>query len=480
MKQVPTRIKGLDEILEGGFNRPSIVMVAGTAGTGKTTLVLQSLFNAAREEEVCMYITALSEPPSLVSSFMSKFDFYDPEILEGENFKYISLERNLLGSGSSAVVKQIRENIEEVKPDRIALDPVNVLTQGLEERKARVFYYDLFTDLRSWNSLVLVTGEFSEEDLAHSSLSYTVDGIIYLTSEIEGGRRVRYLDVLKMRGQNYETGKHTYRITREGIVTYPLLRLKKGEKALVSGERVETGVPGLDAVTGGGFQRGTSILYAGGSGTGKTLLGLQFLIDGAKKGEPGVILTFEGQLKSNALCFGWNLEELERKGLFRIIQARLDDLDVNHYAQLLSQAVEELGARRVLLDGICSFKSIFTRPLQLREHVQGLSDYLKSKGVTTVFTTDTQALLGPLAVSDVIYTVMDTIIILSYVELAGSMKKALAVLKMRGSDHAKEIRELVIGSDGVKLKGAFTGYSGIMSGSPRRAQPEAFVEAFRK
>src|SRR5574341_555186 len=141
MKQVTTGIKGLDSVLEGGVLRPSTVLIAGSAGTGKTTLVMQSIFNAAKNEEVCMYITALSEPIAMINNFMSKFSFYNISLLGKGNVKYVPIDIEIIRKGTEAIIREMETNIETIKPDRIVIDPVNVFTMGQDEESRRRFYY---------------------------------------------------------------------------------------------------------------------------------------------------------------------------------------------------------------------------------------------------------------------------------------------------------------------------------------------------
>lgn len=200
MEQVISGISGLDDIIGGGLVRPSIILIAGVTGTGKTTSTMQSIFNAAREDEICMYITAMSEPIAMINNFMSKFSFYNISLMGKGNVKYLPLNHVHIKEGTLAIMKEIERNIEIIKPDRIVIDPVNVLTTWMDEVEKREFYYDLFIKMKEWNSLVLVTGELSEEEIWKDEISYIVDGIIYLSNERFRDKRVRYMEVLKMRG----------------------------------------------------------------------------------------------------------------------------------------------------------------------------------------------------------------------------------------------------------------------------------------
>jgi len=480
MKQVATGVNGLDTVLEGGFLRPSIVLIAGTAGTGKTTFVMQSLFNAAKNEELCMYITALSEPIAMINNFMSRFSFYNISLMGKGNVKYVPIDIEIIHKGREAIIKEMERNIETIKPDRIVIDPVNVFAYGLDEGSQRQFYYDFFASIKGWNSLVLLTGEFTGDELVKSTLGYLVDGIIYISNEPFYGQNIRYLNVLKMRGQDFYGGKHSCKITKDGFVVYP--RLHASVRKSILNERVSTGINGLDKMTGGGFIRGSSILISGSSGTGKTTMGTQFIVDGLLKKEPGIIVSFEEdteQILENSKMFGWNLKEFENKNLLEIISPI--ESDVYELAIQIEETIGKIKARRLLLDGTGRLQRMLPQYTQFPEYMGGIINIMKNKNITAIYTNESSNLTGAIQLTGTgISPYMDTIILLRYLEIKSEMRKAISVLKMRGSNHDKEIREVVINEKGVEIKLPFSGYSGILSGSPTKTPSEAFVEAFKK
>lgn len=482
MKQVISGISGLDEILGEGFTRPSTVLIGGVMGTGKTTFTMQSLFNAAREDEVCMYITAISEPIAMINNFMSRFSFYNISLMGKGNVKYVPLGPEQIKKGTSAIIQEIEHNIEIIKPDRIVIDPVNVLTSWMDNQEKREFYYNLFNKMKEWNSFVLITGELSIEHILKDEISYIADGVILLSNDQLRHKRVRHLEVLKMRGQKYLSGKHSFDITDDGLEIYP--SLYPSTREVLTYEHVTTGIKGLDKMTDGGFIRGSNVLVSGGSGTGKTLMGLQFIVDGANMGEPGIIVSFEEDpvlLRNNAASFGWNLEKLEADGLLRILYSNINQLDVNRVALEIKDIVEKLNAKRVVMDGLNNLKVALLDDLSMSEYVSILSRYFSSRNIISLFTNETSELMGSSTITgNGTSVVMDSIILLRYVEIQSEMKKSISVLKMRGSNHDKEIRELVINKNGIEVKLPFTEYSGLMSGNPVKSPSQAFVEAFKK
>ena len=480
MKQVTTGVNGLDKVLKGGFLRPSIVLIAGTAGTGKTTLVMQSIFNSAKNEEICMYITAISEPIAMINNFMSQFSFYNISLLAKGNVKYVPIGIDIIHKGSEAIIKEMERNIEIIKPDRIVIDPVNVFAYGLDSESQRQFYYDFFTSMKGWNSLVLLTGEFTGEELIKSTLSYMVDGIIQISNEPFYEKNIRYLNVLKMRGQEIQGGKHSCKINKDGFIVFP--RIHAIARKSVFNERISTGVKGLDKMTGGGFVRGSSILISGSSGTGKTILGIQFIIDGLLKNEPGIIVSFEEdmeQIRENSKVFNWNLEEFENKKLLKIISPL--EYDAYELALQIEETIDTIKATRLLLDGTGRLQRMLPQYAQLPEYMGTVSNILKNKNITAVYTNETSNLTGATQITGTgISPFLDTVILLRYVEIKSEMRKAISVLKMRGSDHDKEIREIVITKNGAEIKLPFSEYSGLLSGNPIKIPSQAFVEAFKK
>jgi circadian clock protein KaiC len=480
MKQVLSGVKGLDKVLEGGFLRPSIVLIAGTAGTGKTTMVMQSLFNSARNEEICMYITALSEPIAMINNFMSKFSFYNISLLGKGNVKYVPIDIDIIHKGSGAIIKEIERNIETIKPDRIAIDPVNVFALGEDAGSQRQFYYDFFTSMKGWNSLVLLTGEFTQDALINSTLGYMVDGMIYISYEPFYEKNIRYLNVLKMRGQEFNGGKHSCKINKDGFNVYP--RIRATDMTAISNERISTGIKGLDKMIGGGFIKGSSILISGSSGTGKTILGIQFIMDGLSKNEPGIIISFEEdveQIRANSNMFNWNLQEFENRNFLRMISPL--EYDAYELALQIEERIDEIKAKRLLLDGTSRLQRMLPQYAQLPEYMGTISKILKNKKLTAVYTNETSNLTGAMQITGTgISPFLDTIILLRYVEIKSEMRKAISVLKMRGSDHDKEIREIVINKNGAEIKLPFSEYSGLLSGNPVKLATQAFVEAFKK
>jgi len=249
-------------------------------------------------------------------------------------------------------------------------------------------------------------------------------------------------------------------------------------------ERVKTGIPGLDEMLGGGFLPQTANLVEGAPGTGKTTLGMQFIYHGIVAcGEPGLILTFEEfpqQYYRDAASFGWDFHQLEREGKLRVVMTspEVSKADLEQVGGRIHELVQEVGAKRVLVDSLSHFERISQDPTRLRSIVYGFVNGLKREGMTAVLTQEDAALLGEAeGADDELAFMVDSCVLLRYVEIESAIHKALLVLKMRGSNHDKGIRQFEITSRGIEVRAPFEGQEGIMSGTPRR-MVDSFVQAF--
>jgi circadian clock protein KaiC len=251
----------------------------------------------------------------------------------------------------------------------------------------------------------------------------------------------------------------------------------------MSNERVKTHIKGLDEMLGGGLLPQTATLVEGPPGTGKSTFGMQFIYNGIRHfNEPGLIVTFEEfpqQYYRDAEGFGWDFRKLEREGKLRVIMTspEVSRSDLESVGGTIETLAREMGARRILVDSISHFDQLTTDPVALRSVVYGFINALKREGLTSILTRESPILLGSGEGDSDIAFVVDAYILLRYVEIESAIHKAVLALKVRGSDHAKDIRQYEITSSGIEIMSKFEGQEGILSGSPRR-MAEAFMEAF--
>jgi circadian clock protein KaiC len=249
--------------------------------------------------------------------------------------------------------------------------------------------------------------------------------------------------------------------------------------------RVGTGIPEFDTMLRGGFMRGDAVMLAGSAGSGKTTIALQYLVNGIARGEPGIYLTFEqmpDQIYRDALSFGWDLRKLEREGKFRLLCTSPKLLVEGSGAEeLLDGPIKDVGAQRIVVDSM-SHLSMFVPDGDLRKEAYRMVNYFKTTGLSSILLWESQQEYGQsFSVTDKgMSFLVDTIVLLKFIEIESTIRRAMVVLKMRGSDHDKRLREYQITAKGVKLEEAFTQYQGLMSGSPTKVGSEKFFELFSK
>jgi circadian clock protein KaiC len=250
-------------------------------------------------------------------------------------------------------------------------------------------------------------------------------------------------------------------------------------------KRVGTGIADFDAMLRGGFMRGDAVMLAGSAGSGKTTIALQYLVNGIAVGEPGIYLTFEqmpDQIYRDALSFGWDLRKLESEGKFRVVCTSPSLLVEGAGAEeLLGDAIKEVGAKRIVVDSV-SHLSMFVPDGDLRKEAYRMVNYFKVSGLSSLLLWESQQEYGhAFNVTDMgMSFLVDSIVLLKFIEIESAIRRAMVVLKMRGSDHDKSLREYEITKDGVKVHSSFKNYQGIMTGSPTRVAAERFADVFRE
>jgi circadian clock protein KaiC len=255
--------------------------------------------------------------------------------------------------------------------------------------------------------------------------------------------------------------------------------------AMSMSKRVGTGIADFDAMLRGGFMRGDAVMLAGSAGSGKTTIALQYLVNGIAVGEPGIYLTFEqmpDQIYRDALSFGWDLRKLESEGKFRVVCTSPSLLVEGSGAEeLLGDAIKDVGAKRIVVDSV-SHLSMFVPNGDLRKEAYRMVNYFKVSGLSSLLLWESQQEYGQaFNVTDMgMSFLVDSIVLLKFIEIESAIRRAMVVLKMRGSDHDKSLREYEITKDGVKLHSSFKNYQGIMTGSPTRVAAERFADVFRE
>ena len=474
LDRTSTGSAAFDRILGGGLPARSVNVIAGEPGAGKTLFALQMLFHQARHGKKCLYLTTLSEPSLKLVSYMQQFSFFEERLI-GNEIVFADLGSVLRSKGAEATLAEITGRVEREEPEMVVIDSFKALRDILGDSAAvRTFVYDLAVHTASWGAVSLFVGEYTEAEIVDFSEFAIADGIIRFSNRHDQLTAVREVEVLKLRGAAYVTGRHFFEINSDGVRFFPRVQGPESHstKPISPGERATTGVEGLDAMLSGGLPRASATVIQGGTGTGKTLLGLQFLLDGARKGEPGVLFTLEetpDQLRAVADGYGWDLRPFEERGLLLLSYVSPIEMSTDWFLDRARQQVEQKGARRVVLDSLTSMAIGVQSERRFKELVYAFTKHFRALGITLNMNMEVAELLGSAQLSGHgISFAADNVIQLKYIELEGHLERGLSVLKVRGVRHSTEVRRMTVAANGVEVGSAFKGLRGVLTGLPVR------------
>ncbi|MBP1910055.1 ATPase domain-containing protein [Methanolobus bombayensis] len=450
LKHISCGIKGLDTIL-GGIISPSTFLVAGSAGVGKTIMSLQMLSNASKSGEKALYIPITTENPEKLKLYNSTLDFYE------DSFEVHSINRQLAEKDPLTTLIEIGNILESIKPDRLVIDPITPLGFGFIEQEKRRFFYTLDSMLQERNMVTFLVGELLKSEIHNSVVSHLSDGIIYLTREDRNTRADHRMEFIKMRGidpgkrSEITSHKYLYNINSSGFTVYPHLRPETNIK--LDDSRIETGIPGLDSMFEGGLFCYNSLLVAGIPGTGKKLFGLQFMLQGLEKNKSSMVVTFEDsphQMILESKKIGLELEEYVDRGLLHFVCTNPNEMYPAEHATNIKEVIEKNNIKRVFFDGINHMEIAIPDKLELRGYLYSITSYLKSKNITSLFTTDTAPSECPGNEKIDVASIMDSVLILH--NSKAKDRRYMCVTKSRGTKHLRSIKEYAITESGIKLR----------------------------
>jgi len=474
--QMPTGVPGLDEILGGGIPEYSFNIVAGAPGCGKTTLVHQFVFANASPERPALYFTILGEPAVKMLRYQQQFSFFDASKLES-SIRFINLSQFVLEQDLGAVLEEIIKQVEAHGTRIVVVDSFRTILRkaepGATEMELQGFVQRLALHLTSWQVTSFLVGEYIEAELRDNPVFTVADGLLWLFQSTERNSIVRKMQVMKLRGQESVPGLHTFRITQDGLQTFPRTFGLAQESGHAKGaHRVSIGIPDLDVLMGGGIPDGSSLLVAGPSGSGKSIMASQFIGEGLLKGEPGVVAIFEelpAEFSRRAAQFGIDFDTPQKDGTLKVIYIRPLDLSVDETVYAIVGAVKEIDAKRVVIDSMVGFEMALAPDFrhEFRESLYRMIGALTRLGVTVLSTVEVEESFTSMGLSNfAISFLSDDIIRLRYVSINGQLRKMLMVVKMRGSAHSIDMWEYKITEKGLVIGEALRGYRGLTSGIP--------------
>jgi len=481
INKLPTGVPGLDEILGGGLPEFSFNIIAGAPGCGKTTLAHQFIFANATPERPALYFTVLGEPALKMLRYQQQYTFFDASKLN-RSVRFINLSQVLLDRGLAGILEEITKQVEAANPSIVVVDSFRTVVRKVPESEVQIqgFVQQLGLLLTSWEATTFLIGEYVESELRDNPIFTVADGLFWLYQTVERNSVVRKLQIMKLRGQGSVPGMHTFRITDAGLQAFSRTLGLAGRKKKVPGaKRLSIGIPELDEMLGGGIPEGDSLLIAGSSGTGKSLLATQFIAAGIREGQPGIVAVFEErpeEYAARASTFGLDLNTPMKDGNLKVIYLRPLDLSVDETMQEILEAIKNTGAKRLVLDSLAGFEMALAPGFRtdFRESLYRMIYSLTGIGVTILSTVEVEESFTELLFSTYsISFLTDDIIRLRYVEIEGQLRKVLIVVKMRRGAHSRDIREYEITSQGVVLGERLTGYDHQITGIPRRVDGAA-------
>ncbi|MFC4912014.1 RAD55 family ATPase [Actinomadura gamaensis] len=442
----------LDSILGGGLVNPSIALIAGLPGSGKTVLAQQYAFANGTERFPAIYLSTVAEPLSKILYFGEALSFFDPARV-GRSVLFEDLSGELDDKGLTGVLDRIGDLVERQPCSLLVIDSFRALRyRVVAEREFEGFVHQLAGRLAATGTMALWLGEYRRDELEGCPEFAVADAAVLLATEDSGQRDSRVLRVLKLRGSDFRSGAHAYRIEDVGLRVFP--RLSDIDVGLYElGERRATsGIPALDELVGDGYWPGSATLVIGPSGAGKTVMGLQFIYGGAAMGEPGVFASMQEnrvQLERMINGFGWDAEG--RDAVLRCDSP--NDIYIDQWFYELIETIRAVGAHRLVIDSLGDLAAACPDEKRFREFVYTLLNHCSRAGISVLLTYESAELYGHTTLSEGgVSHLSDNVILLQYLRGDTRVGRALTVLKTRASRHIPQPHEFDITGDGIDIK----------------------------
>jgi circadian clock protein KaiC len=470
-------VAGLDNILVGGLARGHLYLLEGSPGTGKTTIALQFLLEGHARGEKGLYVTLSETEAELRLTANShdweidaKFDIFElapPEsLLDSEHQQSLLYSSDLeLGEATKAMF----EAVERIRPDRIVLDSlseIRLLAQSsLRYRRQILLLKHYFA--RNGATVLLL------DDLTSDANDKTVHSVAHGVIRLEElaptyGAERRRLRIIKYRGQAYRGGFHDFAIRRGGVDVFPRL-VAAEHRTHYDRSALTSNIPELDALLGGGLDRGSSALVLGPAGSGKSLLTLHFARAAVERGEKAALFVFDeelGLLFTRAKAMGIDLATLQESGNLLIDQVDAAELSPGEFAHRVRRRVDTAQVKTVVIDSLNGYQASMPEEQSLLLHMHELLQYLNRQGATTFVTVAQHGLVGDMKSPVDITYLADTVVLLRYFEAAGRVRRAMSVIKKRSGRHEDTIREYRIGKNGIAIGKPLEDFQGVLRGVP--------------
>lgn len=476
--RLPVGIAGFDQIANGGIPKGRTTLIAGTAGSGKTIFALQFLFHGLETFNENGVIVTFEEAPDDLAR--------NVESLGWEFSRYIAEGRVAVVDASpepgeavceagsydlSALLARIEHAVRKVRATRVVLDSVGaIFPQFADSNLVRRELHRVVSGMRHLGVTTLITIERVHEygEIARFGVEeFVADNVIILRNPLDQEKRRRTIEILKFRGTTHQKGEYPFTIDpTSGVTIIPLTAIELKQKS--STVRISSGNAELDRMCAGGVFRDSIILVSGTTGTGKTLMVTHFMKAGIEAGDRVILFAFEEnreQLVRNATSWGVDFDSAEKRGLLKIICRYPETMGLEDHLIQIQREIDRFKPTAIAIDSLSALERVSTVK-SFREFVIALTSFIKLREIAGMFTNTTTMLMGGESITEThISTITDSIVLLRYVELSGSIHRAITVLKMRGSWHDKQIREYRVTDHGMEIAGTFHGVGGILTGA---------------
>lgn len=474
IERVQSLVPGLDDVLCGGFLRGGLYMIQGPPGAGKTILASQIIYSRVAEGSRALFVTVLGENHGRMMAHLRPMRFFNPSVVP-DQVAYINAYMALEEEGLKGLAVLFRREILAHGATLLVLD-------GLSAAKAKAeipfemerFTHELQTLASATNCTMFLLTTTSDATFAPENTM--ADGLIELRQRLYAPRNERRLVIHKLRGSAYLEGEHAFRITRDGFAVYPRIEAlfaMPTQRDVWSRTRVSSGIPSLDTMLGGGIPTATMTALVGPSGAGKTTLGLQFLA-GSNAAEPGLLFgCYEApeRLRLKAGTMGLDFAATEQRGDLEVLWHPVGEHILDELAHRLLGAIHRRGVKRLVIDGTSGFQQAGLEPERLVRFWAALSNELRARGVTTLYTAEMPELIGSNVRVPVggISSLAEVMILLRYVELRSRLYRLMSLFKVREGAFDPTIREFKITDAGIVIGQPFAGVEAVLSGMAREA-----------
>jgi circadian clock protein KaiC len=480
VKRINTGVAGLDLVLDGGLEPGAVVVVAGAPGTGKTILAQQVCFALGTAEHKSVYYTTVSEPHTKLVRHLEPFTFFDTKAL-GSRVEHIHLGDFLRPGrpdGLTPMVTEIVRKTLEEEPAVVVLDSAKMLSDFVGERELRGALYDLNASFAETDTVLLLVGEYTPQELSSGIEFSLADGIIQLEYQVREPIDRRSLRVVKMRGGSHVPGRHTFRIGTDGIRVYPRIETLAPANSKPLSSRMRSGIAGLDELMPDGMRRGDATLVMGPSGVGKTTLGMGWIAQGLAEGEHCLFVTFQDtvdDLVDMGATFGWDLAGALASGRLVISYVSMGDLDLDVLADAVRMNLAEHPISRVAVDSLAELVLADREWNRFPAYMRSLVGLVRVADVSLLATSETTG-SGVTAQSlEGLMFLFDNVIDLRYIEEQAALGRALNVVKMRNSAHKMTLNSAFISDKGLVVGDRLEGVSGRLGWSALRTQDPVYL-----